>query len=87
MILNRVNLLITMMLILMIAAGAVVNAAEATLPSPEEVQRHWASTEKFKNPSIQHWREVPGLGTGVWWKWGGINSVSRWIVPGSRTRN
>ena len=39
--LNYYNFFITMMLIPMIVAGAVVNAAEPTSPSPEEVQRHF----------------------------------------------
>ncbi len=50
MILNRHSFLLIMMLVPMIASGAVVNAAEATLPSPEEVQhlspwRHYQPCE------------------------------------------
>jgi hypothetical protein len=64
--LDHDNMFLTVMLTAMIVAGAVVNAAEPTLPSPEEVQRHWTSTEKFKNPALENWREVPDPGTGVW---------------------
>ncbi|MCP4453784.1 MAG: hypothetical protein GY809_20170 [Planctomycetes bacterium] len=58
--------IVVILMMPMIVTGAVANAAEPTLPSREEVQRHWASIGKFKNPALQHWREVSGPGTGVW---------------------